>query len=227
MMTAFSPSRPAVAIAAGILMTFGVVSGAAASENRHGAHQHGVSKLNLVIDGKHLEMELVSPGADIVGFEHPAASDADRRAIAKAAAVLKDGARLFSLPAAARCVLEASRVEAPETDAHEGHHAGHGDEKKHAHGHGEKEHAHGHDGRKSGHEHEHKHGHEHEKAGGETHSEFHARYRFACERPDRLTHIDVTFFKAFPGAKEIEARAVTPDRQIRRELTADAPRLTL
>lgn len=46
-------------------------AGAAAGEHReHGAHEHGVAQLNLVLEGEKLLIELASPGVNIVGFEH-------------------------------------------------------------------------------------------------------------------------------------------------------------
>ena len=42
-----------------------------------GAHEHGVAKLNVVLDDNTLELELDSPAMNLVGFEHAASSDAD------------------------------------------------------------------------------------------------------------------------------------------------------
>lgn len=203
-------------IAAGLcaLAAISVSLPALSADRHHDAHQHGVSKLNLVIEGKRLEMDLESPGADIVGFEHAPANDADRKAIADAAARLKDGGALFVTAAAAGCKLQSAEIEAPGTGEKKQHHG---------HGHG---HDHDHDHDKDKHARD-NHGHHAEKAGGEAHSEFHAHYRFECDRPEKLTHIDAEFFGAFPRAKEIDVQAVTPGKQFRRELTAGSSRLTL
>ncbi len=40
-----------------------------------GPHMHGHGKLDMALEGNRLEMELNSPGMDIVGFEHKAHSD--------------------------------------------------------------------------------------------------------------------------------------------------------
>ena len=186
---------------------------AVSADRYHDAHQHGVSKLKLVLDGKRLEMELESPGSDIVGFEHAAASDADRRAISDAAARLKKGGDLFTISAAAGCTLAAVDVEASVAT----------DEKKHG------KHDHGHN-----YSHDHGYGHKKgklgphdEKASEEGHSAFYAHYQFDCKNPENLAHIDVKFFSAFPRAREIDVQAVTPKTQFRRELTAVKSRLTL
>ena len=55
-------------------------------------------------------IELETPGADIVGFEHPARSDADKAAIADATARLGDPVGLFGIPSQASCALETVTV---------------------------------------------------------------------------------------------------------------------
>jgi len=191
--------RSAVAVSACFLLWSGVTPFSFAADGPHGAHRHGVSKLKLVIEGKRLEIELESPGSDIVGFEHAPASDADRKAISDAAARLKNSGVLFAVSAAAGCSLASVEVEAP----------GIGETEKH-----------------DDHSHKHDHGHRPQKAAAEAHSEFHAYYRFDCRNPGELTHIDIGFFAAFPRAHEIDVQAVTPERQFRRELTAADSRLT-
>ncbi|MEX5543051.1 ZrgA family zinc uptake protein, partial [Pseudomonas poae] len=42
-----------------------------------GAHEHGVGRLNAVLDGQTLELELESPAMNLVGFEHLATTAAD------------------------------------------------------------------------------------------------------------------------------------------------------
>tara|TARA_R110002126_G_scaffold63684_11_gene163246 strand:- start:5296 stop:5904 length:609 start_codon:yes stop_codon:yes gene_type:complete len=158
----------------------------------HGAHEHGVSKLKLAVEDAGLEIELISPGADIVGFEHAPSTDADKLVVEKAAAMLRRGDSLFVMPAPAGCRMVSAEVKIPKADDYAG-------EKHHAHADTEKD----------------------------THSEFHARYRFRCATPERLTHIDTRFFESFPGAREIEAQAITPAGQIVRELTPTAARLKL
>jgi len=93
------------------------------------AHEHGTSTLNIAFDGGTLMMELEAPGADIVGFEHAAESDANRAAIEAAEATLSDPASLFVLPAAAGCTLASA-------DAHlagEDHDHAHGEDHDHSH----------------------------------------------------------------------------------------------
>jgi hypothetical protein len=176
-----------------------VVYAATAAERHHDAHQHGVSEMNLAIEGSRVEIELESPGSDIVGFEHAPSTAADRQAISDAVKKLKNGSGLFAFSTAADCKLEKSEVEAPYAEDHED---------KHDHGH--------------------KHGHGHDKVEkkGETHSEFHAHYHFACAKPRELKHVDVKLFDVFPRAEEIEVQAITSNQQFKRELTRGSSRLT-
>ena len=67
-----------------------------AEERRElGAHEHGHAKLNVAIDGSALALEIEAPGMDVLGFEHPAASEQDRAAVETARAVLADPLALF------------------------------------------------------------------------------------------------------------------------------------
>lgn len=90
------------------------------------AHEHGHSTLNIAIEGDTIEMELMSPGVDIVGFEHPAETETDKAATSAAEARLADPLTLFVLPAGAGCSLGNVTVEvatAGEETGHNGFHA--------------------------------------------------------------------------------------------------------
>ena len=78
-----------------------------------GKHEHGVASLNVALDGNTLEIQLESPAMNIVGFEHPAASEADRARVAAAKAALEQPLQLFNLPASADCSLTKSAVDSP------------------------------------------------------------------------------------------------------------------
>ena len=82
------------------------------AEHRHlGPHVHGQGTLDIAIEGKKIEMELVSPGMDIVGFEHVATTDDQKAAVEKAKGKLADVLNVFQLPAAAKCKTETANVE--------------------------------------------------------------------------------------------------------------------
>lgn len=85
-------------------------------DHAHGtlaAHEHGVAKLNVVLDGNTLELELDSPAMNIVGFEHAASSDADKAKVTAARQQLEQPLKLFGLAAAAGCKEDAQELESP------------------------------------------------------------------------------------------------------------------
>lgn len=192
-----------------------VATGVSGHENhehehrQHGAHVHGIAALNLAVEGKDVHVELDSPAANIVGFEHAPASEADHAALDKAVATLKDGARLLRFNAEAACRMEQARLMSSLLDeGYGGHgdaHEGHDDHKKqHEHGHGR----HGHDG------------HEHER---ETHADIEAVYHFECDHPDELTGLTVALFEAFPGTERLNVQYVVENKQGAAVLTPANP----
>lgn len=76
-----------------------------------GPHMHGQGTLDIAIEGKTIEMELVAPGMDIVGFEHLPPTNEQKALTAKAKTKLADVLALFKLPAAAQCEAKAANVE--------------------------------------------------------------------------------------------------------------------
>ncbi|SFP18741.1 DUF2796 domain-containing protein [Pseudomonas borbori] len=87
------------------------------------AHEHGAARLNVVLDGQALELELESPAMNLVGFEHAATSDADKAKVAAARSQLQGPQALFGLGAGA-CTLSETELESAlfEDDEHEEHH---------------------------------------------------------------------------------------------------------
>ena len=84
----------------------------------HGAHVHGIAELNVVVDADSLLVELNSPAANLVGFEHAPRTEAQRTALAQARGTLEDGAKLFVPNPEAECVQisHMTRLQ-PEADA--------------------------------------------------------------------------------------------------------------
>jgi Protein of unknown function (DUF2796) len=199
-------TRTIAILAAGC--AFGALQAAAEERRELGAHEHGHSVLNIAIAGERIDMELMAPGMDIVGFEHAAETDEHKAAVAEAEAILSDPLALFVLPDNAGCVIETAAVALEAEDEHEGEH---GEE------HAEDEHA-----EEGAHEEERA---EHE--GEESHTEFHAEYVLGCDSADDLATIEFAFFERFPGAEEIEVTVITESGQTRYEVERDVPRIDL
>ena len=172
------------------------------------SHLHGAATLNVVLEQQQLLIELESPAANIIGFEHKPANAEQEEAVHEAEEALQDGAKLFALPGAAACQLTASEVKWTLEEEHDDHdhekeeHAEHDDHDKEEHAkhddhddHDKEEHAE----------------HEHEEE-GEIHSEFHVEYAFQCSSPDKLDTIDVLLFQAFSGMEEIDAQDYWAER---------------
>ncbi|WP_409322167.1 DUF2796 domain-containing protein [Pseudomonas putida] len=150
-----------------------------------GAHEHGVAKLNAVLDGNTLELELDSPAMNLVGFEHAASSDADKAKVAAVRQQLEQPLKLFDLSAAADCKEEQQALESPLF----------GDAAK---------------ADDDGDEHEHEHEHEHDHQ----HSDIGAHYQLTCANPDKLTQLDLApLFKAFPATQKINVQLIGPNGQ--------------
>ena len=204
-------------IAVSLVSLFAVPALAEGEKRELGAHEHGHSALNIAIEGERVEMELVAPGADIVGFEHEAESAEDKAAVEQAEAKLGKPLSLFGFADAAGCVVETAAIEIEGED----HHDEHGDE---AHAHAEEEH---HDEEHAEHEH-HEEGEEHadhdEHADEASHNEFHAEYALNCSAPDALEGINfAAFFEAFAGAEEVEVTVISEKGQSSYEVERDAP----
>ena len=90
------------------------------------AHEHGAARLNVVLDGQALELELESPAMNLVGFEHAANSAVDKAKVAAVRSQLQDPQALFGLSAGA-CTLSEAELEsalfADDQHEHEEHHA--------------------------------------------------------------------------------------------------------
>ena len=66
--------RLSAAVLLGALLT----APAAIAEQK--PHVHGHWQMNAAIDGDHLQIELIAPGADVVGFEHEARTAEEKAA---------------------------------------------------------------------------------------------------------------------------------------------------
>ena len=177
------------------------------------AHVHGVSTLELAVEDGGVVIDLTSPGMDIVGFEYAAREDADKDAVEAAIRTMLAPENVVVLPGAAECRLT-------EVLAHL--HDGENDHADDAHAHvAEDGHeAHAEDG-------DHAEDEDHAEEAGAEHSEFYARYVFACDEPDALTSLDFPFFASFENAEEIEAQYVTETGAGAAEIVRDAATLSL
>jgi len=166
-----------------------------------GTHEHGVGQLNLALEGKILAIELISPAANIVGFEHEPGNDQERAALASGEAKLKNVLALFALDPSAGCSVSRAEVarSAPEDD--------------HDHDHS--------------HDHDHDHAHEgHEEAKG-SHSDLVLNAELSCTRADALKTITVNLFDTFPLTEKLRAVFIGKAGQTAADLDKSARTITL
>ena len=192
---------PALALAA-------LAHPAVADGDRHlGAHEHGTGTLTIAADGPTIALDLSAPGADITGFEYPAATAEDRAAVDAALATLSRPEEIFAFPDAGGCRVDEARAtlvsEGGEEDDHEEDHDGDHDAEDHD---------------ESGHAH-------HEAGSG--HSEFRAEYSLTCADPDAVTGIAFGYFEAFANARELHVQVVSPRGAAAFEAVRTAPELDL
>jgi len=178
------------------------------------AHEHGSGTLGIAVSGAQVALSFEAPGADIVGFEHPAASAADRAAVAAAISDLAHPLELFVLPADAGCAVTEAKVEVIGGDAHddEHDHEAHDDHD-------------GHDDHDDHDDHAEDHG-DHEDHGA-VHSEFVAEYVLSCSTQQAITQIEFGYFDRFANARELDVQVVTDQGAQAFEVERDAPVLRL
>ncbi|WP_186175213.1 zinc uptake protein ZrgA [Vibrio jasicida] len=220
------PSKHALALVIGLSLS---ATANAEEYRQHEAHVHGHVEFNIAQDGKDLLIEITSPGADVVGFEHAPENAEQEQALKRAVAALKDTNKLFAINQQAKCVIE--EVQVAHTlgqDSHEGHdhgnHEGH-DHDKHDHdsheGHDHDKHEHGDHHDHEGHDHE---GHDHEHGG---HGEFTVEYRFHCDSVADLNSIDTTWFKQFPATESISVNLFTDTTQSATSLSKNNTKIAI
>ncbi|MCY4571886.1 MAG: DUF2796 domain-containing protein [Gemmatimonadetes bacterium] len=80
-----------------------------------GAHEHGIARLGLAVDGARVTVDLQLPAESVFGFEHAPRSEQERATAAEALDRLRTGgARLLAFPEGTSCALDSAEVQAPE-----------------------------------------------------------------------------------------------------------------
>lgn len=167
----------------------------------HEAHVHGHAVMTVAVEGPLLEIGLESPAVNLLGFEHRPHTPQQRETLARVQEMLRDPARILSLPSEANCQLRDLELE---SDLIAQEHQGE-ESKSHA-------------------DHHHDSGH-HQVSDG--HAEFEVLYRFECSQPAALRRIDALILKEFPGIEQLEVQWVTDQDQGGARLNAGRTTLQL
>ncbi len=165
-------------------------SPAGAQGHKHGAHQHGVAKLAVAVDGNQLEITLESPLDNLLGFERAPRTNAEREAVRKMAQRFHAGTELFTPTAAAGCTPKGAELSSEVLDPALLAPAGSttaapaaGTPAPPA------------------------------AAAKDSHADLDATVRFQCANPAALKGVDVGLFKAFPKFRQIDAAVAAGNTQ--------------
>lgn len=60
-----------------IMLSFAIA--AAAEKRRHDPHVHGVAEINIAVEGSKAQVEFRAPAESVMGFEHEAKSESDKK----------------------------------------------------------------------------------------------------------------------------------------------------
>lgn len=178
-----------------------------------GAHEHGIARLGLAVDGTRITMNLQVPAESVYGFEHAPQSDEERQTATAALAALRTGAsNLLVFPADAGCTLEASEVEAPDVEA-----SGDADDHDEEHAHDD-DHDHDHDE-----EHADDEGHDHEQDDEESHQhgEVTLSGTFTCAQAP-VGAASLAFGSVLPEVEQVDLTVVTGLGQAAARVAPDA-----
>jgi hypothetical protein len=186
------------------------------------AHVHGLSELTIAMDAKTIELQLISPAMNLVGFEHKASSKQDIAAVKQAELILGQHNSLF-LIAGGDCEHLSTSIDSDDLLESDNHHDDHDDHEKHDdhddhdkhndHDDHEKHDDHDDHEKYDDHDDHGKHDDHSEHDQGETHSEMVASFSYTCKDTSNLSSIKVALFASFPGIHKINTLWVTPSKQ--------------
>lgn len=175
------------------LLALGTIAKAATAASTP-AHTHGEARVTLIYQQRELLVELSSPAANFLGFEHRPQTPEQRQALERLAQILAKPNSLVSLEPA--CKLAQSEVELPfkaeDSSAVEGHR--HDDDGKHA--------------SKGGDAHKHQ----------DTHQDVHTRYTWRCSSV-KAPVITFLYFDRFARFSKLDVEWVINDQQGAAELS--------
>lgn len=176
---------------------------AASAAHAGKAHEHGVVRLDVSVEGSRLTIDMVAALDNWLGFERAPRTDAERKAAAEVLARLRNpqqGTPLFVPDAAAQCQLVKAEVSAPVLEP------GTKPAAKSATAPASPPAAH--------------------KSGGE-HADLEASYTFQCAQPTPLRTLELGLFDAYKRIQRIHVQVAGPKGQSKVTLKRPARSITL
>lgn len=180
-----------------------------------GAHIHGEAAITLASIDNIIEIQLTSPAANLLGFEHTAVTAQELEKLSSVRATLQAPSQLFSFSGTS-CEPEAISIDLSgldQGDQPDSKHDAHDESASHE-NHDEEHHDHHHEREQ-----------EQEQQSTTSHSEVFAKYQFKCKAP--VAGVNFTLFDAFTGIEEISVAWLTGLAQGASKMTPEKRRLKL
>lgn len=161
------------------------------------AHVHGVSEMTIAIEKQNVEIEIISPALNFVGFEHQATTEQEVNQVNNAKSILSQFDALFSFTGndckLVKQDIDVSSVIGELGQANELQQANEQERHEHRHeqGHHEKDH------------HEHQHG-QHHQVMHNSHNDITVHYQILCSKADTLLSISTFLFEHFPKLLQLK-----------------------
>jgi hypothetical protein len=165
------------------------------------AHEHGVVRLDVSIEGSRVTIDMTAALDNWLGFERAPRTDAERKAAADVLARLRNpsqGAPLFAPNAQAQCQLAQAEVSAPVLEPAAKPAAAPAAPPPPA-----------------------------PAKGGAEHADLEASYRFQCTQPTQLRSLELGLFEAYKRIQRIEVQVAGPKGQAKVTLRRPARSVTL
>ncbi len=180
----------------------------------HGPHEHGVARLDVAVDGATVEINLESPLANALPFEHAPQDATQRLSVQNMAARLRQAETIFVFPEAAQCRIKKVTLgsEALPPDLLRATAAQHSEQKQ-----AQKQKApmtpatdmeQG------------------ERGEHAEHADLDAQFTFECANPEALSGMDVRLFSTWTALHVLHVQIVSPSGQHGAELTEQAHTIT-
>jgi hypothetical protein len=172
-----------------------------------GAHVHGLAVLEIAIDSETVQVNLITPLHNLVGFEHAPGNEKQRQAVKSMASKLRQAGNLFILAPAAQCRSTVVRLESSVLSPDllmPAPLAGKSTDRNAA-GTGNKSRVNPPD----------------------AHGELEAVWQFQCSNPRALQGMDVKLFEGFPGLQRLDVRIAGPKGQASARLSPLSTRISI
>jgi len=170
------------------------LNSALSDENHHNsdAHVHGEADATIAMIGSSLEIELVSPAHNLVGFEYKARTPAEIAEVKQAESVLVNPTQMFRLKGG-ECNLSTVSIDSGSLLKNEDNHHDHG----HSHDHSDLE-----------------------ENKVDKHSNFKVKYSISCGSDSLPKSIEFLLFKHFKNLDRINVKWISGNGQGAKRLTA-------